>query len=391
MNLSLKKLGLFEKGFCDFEAYDESHDYLTVTAGGDTALTREPGEKFAEIGAENFWKSLKPLIQADISMCNLEVGLFSKPTSIKGGVKGEMETFIKSHKEMPFSLYGMANNHIRDAGVEELMKTFELFESNDINYIGAGKDIEEAVKPFYKTCKGVKIGVLAFAQDEEQIADKNTPGSAPLDPEIIIPCVKKLVDSCDIPIVHLHEGFEFLNWPRPAFKDFCHELVKMGVKVIFAHHSHVPQGIEVLNDSLIFYSLGNFVFYTPRFEVYPWSLCSFIPKIYFKGKKIARLELQALVIHPDQGAITLPANAKDTEKILTHLEEVSEDVLDNKKLLKGVDSFLVDILLKEYFGFICRYGTEHNGDYTGLIEMIKKSEPQKKIFKDMAMVYPPLL
>jgi poly-gamma-glutamate synthesis protein (capsule biosynthesis protein) len=33
---------------------------------------------------------------------------------------------------------------------------------------------------------------------------------------------------------------------------------------VLGHHAHVPQGIEERNGRLIFYSLGNFVFYQPQ-------------------------------------------------------------------------------------------------------------------------------
>lgn len=382
---------LFEQGFYNFTPDFNRDECWTVTAAGDTAIAREPGETFVKIGPPAFWQELKPLIQADISICNLEAGLYSNSVQPPGGVKGRLELMLQSHKAMPFSLYCLANNHIKDAGDEELKNTLAAFAAEGINYVGAGDNLACAMKPYYQHCCGIKAGFLAFAQDEGQIAGDAAPGAAPLAPETVLQQVERLVASSDVPMVLLHEGFEFMNWPRLEFKNFCHQLVNAGVKVIFAHHSHVPQGIEFVNDAVIFYSLGNFIFYTPRFSSFPWSKHSFVPRIYFKDKNIARLEIQPVVIKPEQGSITVPADPDESRQILAHLKRISLDLLDKNKLQKVADEFLTNILLKEYFSFIARYSANHDDDFAGLMKLIKTSEPHKKIFKDVTALYPPSL
>ena len=49
--------------------------------------------------------------------------------------------------------------------------------------------------------------------------------------------------------------------PNEEQREMAVELKKMGVDLIIGSHPHVMQGHEWLNDTLVHYSLGNFVFH----------------------------------------------------------------------------------------------------------------------------------
>ena len=118
------------------------------------------------------------------------------------------------------------------------------FKAAGIPYVGGGLNKTEAESPLFIDCKGVKLGILAFAQKENQIAGAKLPGAAELLADKVTAAAEKLVAECDVPIVIMHEGYEFMDFPRLQFLELCRKLAALGVKLVIGHHSHVPQGIE---------------------------------------------------------------------------------------------------------------------------------------------------
>ena len=329
---------------------------------------------------------INELIKADVSIANLEVALTSTDNLEGRGVRGDRELFMRLHEAAPFSVYSFANNHIRDAGAEALRETFELFKSENIHYVGGGLTKSEAERPLFIECKGVKLGILAFAQKENQIADDNTPGAAELVADKVLKAAEKLLVECDVPIVIMHEGYEFMDFPRIQFMELCRKLAKLGIKLVIGHHSHVPQGMEKIDNSLIFYSLGNFLFDQPHFEPYSWSRRSFVPAVTFKGVEISSLELRPFEIELTPLDIR-PANSDERNKMLEHLKENSEIIQDEEKIYKGLEEFYTNILFPEFFGFITKYGNQHKNDFSRLIEQFKGQKPLHNVFADFLAIY----
>ena len=68
----------------------------------------------------------------------------------------------------------------------------------------------------------------------------------------------------DVMVVFLHWGTEYMTIPNEDQRALAVILCDLGVKLVVASHPHVLQGHEWINDTLIHYSLGNFVFH-PHF------------------------------------------------------------------------------------------------------------------------------
>jgi len=62
-----------------------------------------------------------------------------------------------------------------------------------------------------------------------------------------------------------YAGVEDIYFPIKEWRERYKRLCDIGVDVIIGHHPHVPQGYEKHNNSIIFYSLGNFYFDTLSF------------------------------------------------------------------------------------------------------------------------------
>lgn len=161
----------------------------------------------------------------------------------------------KKLKEAGFQVLSIANNHIMDYGVSGLSDTLEILSENDIKYVGAGRNIVEARKPVLLQVKSLNVGFLAYC--DVYRASKKRPGVAPT------VCskqdIKKLKDSSDVVVVSLHQG-QYFDCPSPADIETAHRMIDLGADLVLMHHAHVIKGIEMYNNGIIAYSLGNFVF-----------------------------------------------------------------------------------------------------------------------------------
>ncbi|MFA6104256.1 MAG: CapA family protein [Victivallaceae bacterium] len=377
---------LFKSGIIAFDNSSSSSPEWTFSAAGDYGILPEPGKLIAADGGKALAGNIRKLTEADFSIVNLEIALTGTAEVSGRGVRGDREIFMNFQKLAPFSAYSLANNHIRDAGAEALLQTIERFNAESIRYVGAGRNQAEAEAPLFAEMKGVKLGILAFAQNENQIADSAAPGAAELLADKVIAAAGKLVGQCAVPVVIMHEGFEFMDFPRTQFKDLCHKLAGIGVKLVIGHHSHVPQGIEKIGDTLIFYSLGNFLFDQSHFAPYPWSRKSFVPVIKFKGDKLAGLEIRPLTIELNPLQVR-PASADECAAMLDHLKANCEIIADDALLKNEMDKFFTNILLPEFFGYLQRYGNENKGDFSEMIQRFKKQVTVHKLFSDFLSIY----
>lgn len=358
----------------------------TLTATGDMAPTRGALEFVRTKGAEELVRGLRPLVSADVSIANLEVGLADPGNAQKTGVIAERKDFDPFHATMPFRIYSMANNHVKDAGAESLVHALDEFDERNIDYVGVGRNLREAREPCVFDIRGVRVGVLAYAQDEGQLAREDTCGAAPLSWNVIKADAETLLETCDTTVVVMHEGHEFSDVPRIPFKRLCRRLADMGIDVLIGHHSHVPQGVESRGDSLIFYSLGNFIFNSSYFGPYPWTRRSFVPRIHFNGPRITRLELQPIVIDLEPYAVR-PADERERRDILDHLRDVSGVLDDDKRHRAMLDDFFTNTFFKEFLGYIRRVGNERDGDFSNYVKRMKNTENIFKAFRDCLDLY----
>ena len=77
--------------------------------------------------------------------------------------------------------------------------------------------------------------------------------------EIVKKDIESVRDKVDILIVSMHWGNEYTHVPTVYQKDAAEFLSNLGVDIIIGTHPHVIQPIEYVNDTLVIYSLGNFI------------------------------------------------------------------------------------------------------------------------------------
>lgn len=235
-----------------------------LLAGGDILIRQYLYEAYIKNGKEAIFADLKQIINnCDISFANLETPLLKEGEINKQ--KDKTLPFLKADpciveaiNDAGFKILSIANNHIMDYGEDGLKQTINVLLKNNIGFIGAGMNREEATRSKIFELKGLKVGFLAYSNNSP--ANKNKAGCAPLQFKIIIENVNRLRAKCDFVIISLHHGIEYSDYPVPEHMVLAHKLIDNGVDVVLGHHPHVLQGMERYKDGVIVYSMGNLIF-----------------------------------------------------------------------------------------------------------------------------------
>lgn len=141
-----------------------------------------------------------------------------------------------------FSVLSLANNHTTNYGYDGFTATKQLLTDNQI--VGLG-DYETTTI----TTNNIKVGFLA-------LNDTFIPINASRAGEII----SDLKQQADIVVVMPHWGNEYEFTPSVHQQQLAKKMTDAGATIILGAHPHVLQPVVVQNNSLIAYSLGNFVF-----------------------------------------------------------------------------------------------------------------------------------
>jgi len=204
---------------------------------------------------------------ADILLVNNEFSMSDRGSAMAGKqytFRAKTEN-VKYLIEMGTDIVSVANNHVFDYGEDAFYDTLETLTNSGIKYVGAGRNIEEAMKPQYYIINGVKIAYVAASRAEKFIMTPEAKTDSPgilrtYDSKLLLETVKNAKANADIVIAYVHWGTEGSYVLEDAQTTLARDLIDAGADIIIGAHPHNLQGIEYYNDKPIVYSLGNFWF-----------------------------------------------------------------------------------------------------------------------------------
>jgi len=172
------------------------------------------------------------------------------------------EAYAELFASAGFDFLSIANNHSGDFGAQGRLRTKAALEAAGIAYAGlAGTDEKAIIER-----DSIRYGLAAFAPNSGTCDIRQIEKARLL--------VAELAAECDIVIVSFHGGAEgsdhqhvtrktetYLGENRGNVYAFAHAVIEAGADVVFGHGPHVTRGMELYNDRLICYSLGNFCTY----------------------------------------------------------------------------------------------------------------------------------
>ena len=264
---------------------------------------------------------------ADLSFANLETCVSQRGESEKKEGYG----FRTSPDSLNvFALAGIdivsaANNHVRDFGMEALDDTFTSLENAGLKYVGAGRDKKEAQRLELFDLNGITVGFTAcnmINMNPTWYAEEDRAGIACVDSDNSGAYLEKIAEYdklCDVLFVSVHWGVEYYNEVTDEQQAFAHSLCDSGADIILGHHPHVLEPIESYNDSVIFYSLGNFLFYKMNDEAGETAV--FTVEISKKGFESGKMSPVAISYCK---AVLLDEESETGAAIIGRVAELSE-------------------------------------------------------------------
>ena len=214
-----------------------------------------------------------------------------------------------------------------DFGEKGLKDTLQVFKEENLDYVGAGLDLTDAKNIVYQDLNGVRDASLGFtdAYVDEFIATKEQAGVLNMNPDIFFKLIRKAKrateGNADLVIVNAHWGDEYDAEANPRQKALAKAMVDAGADIIIGHHPHVLQSFEIYKNSIIFYSLGNFIFD----QGWTRTKDSALVQYHLQNKGLAKLEIVPLKIK--EGTPRPASGWWDTERInrkLTKKQSMSQ-------------------------------------------------------------------
>lgn len=180
--------------------------------------------------------------------------------------------------DMGFNLVSTANNHTMDRGEKAILYSVDYWKKKEnVAMAGIYSSQEERDKiPTYEK-NGITYAFLAYTYGTNGIAvpygkdylvnvwPMNEGLSVARDTEYqnykeqVRKDIESVRDNVDVLIVSMHWGIEYTHTPTAHQKDAAQFLSELGVDIVLGSHPHVIQPVEFIDDTLVFYSFGNFI------------------------------------------------------------------------------------------------------------------------------------
>jgi len=172
------------------------------------------------------------------------------------------ETQILSLGQSGIDCVSLGNNHAFDYYDQGFMRLREMLSGIGIRWCGAGLNIQEAMEPVLYDIQGIRLaiwGVVDRSSGIYRFAGENNSGVTPLETDRVCNQIRDLKQTVDHVIISPHWGMERFLIPSPGQMDQARAFADAGASLVLGHHPHVVQGMEMVGNVPVVYSLGNFM------------------------------------------------------------------------------------------------------------------------------------
>lgn len=312
---------------------------ISIVVTGDICPINRAEKAILEGEGETlFGEYLDELRKADLTIGNLETPLTRGGHPIvKSGPNlravPECAAFLKA---AGLDVVGLANNHILDYGAEGLADTIRACEAAGLDVTGGGPDAASAGRMLIRNVKGIRVGILAVAEEEWSLATDRSPGAASMDPLNVIPVLEENRGKFDFGILLFHGGIEHYPYSSPEIRKYCRFMAEHGMNIVVCQHSHCIGQHEIYKGNHIFYGQGNFLFDLGLNKTHPTWHHGFLLKIQLtpgSESEISQLfyrQMDSLGkitpvfcadLSPEEQALTEPVSEKEDEVMLRKWQE----------------------------------------------------------------------
>lgn len=277
---------------CDADPPPQAETEVVLSFGGDVhfqgrvdRLLSEPGSAFGPVG---------PLLSAaDLAFVNLEtpITVRDEPEPKRYVFRAD-PTAAEALKAAGIDAVTLANNHSMDHGRAGLADTITAAKAAGVGAFGAGKNLDEAFRPWRTEVRGVRIAVFGFSQVDD-LAERWAAGpdragiAMAFDTERAVQAVTAARADSDLVVVMPHWGTEGAPCPTRQQQEFAQRMADAGADIVVGAHAHVLQGDGYLGSTFVAYNLGNLLWYSSGLFP-PFSARSGILTVAVRGRTVVR-------------------------------------------------------------------------------------------------------
>lgn len=161
-----------------------------------------------------------------------------------------------------FNMISLASNHSFDKRESGVLNTLNYFKSKE-NIMYNGIADSAAAQSNYQIAEknGITYALLSYTYGTNGITVPSNKSYlvSVYSNELAKKDISALRDKVDVLIVAMHWGVEYQLEPNATQKEQAKYLADLGVDIVIGNHPHCLQPIEWIDDTLVIYSLGNFI------------------------------------------------------------------------------------------------------------------------------------
>lgn len=282
-----------------------------------------------------------------LEVADYVVGNLETPFSIRKKTYGAKSAYICSEvqnvkllKQLNVKAVTLGNNHMFDYGKEGYVTTKRVLKDNGIEFFGSeGKgvylDFDNNHLAFEGFCCYSSNPLQTVSYGEYGINEYN------------LSTVDKVLTKHDkenrLSILAVHAGLEHVNFPSLDHIKAARYLASKHKYIYYGHHPHVAQGIEMVDGSLIAYSLGNFCFDDvwssaskdkPLVELTENNRSSFMLEITIDNNDVKGYEIIPIYIGKDKLYVGRGTTAEDLKRFTDFINSMQPQ--DYEKMRKEI-------------------------------------------------------
>jgi AmmeMemoRadiSam system protein B len=156
---------------------------------------------------------------------------------------------VAALNEYYFNYFSIANNHILDQGKKGLDETRANLSALGFLFSGCSEGQVSSCSATSTLAGGRRIALLSFAAVYRSLPEGQ-----------LLSMISKAGEESDLVVVNIHWGIEYEHQALSRQRDLAAKMAAAGADLIIGHHPHVVQGVELIGQTPVFYSLGNFLF-----------------------------------------------------------------------------------------------------------------------------------
>lgn len=227
------------------------------------AVYKDAKERHGDYYFDDMFDEIKPLIEGyDLAFYNQETLLASDAFELSSyptfnGPTAWGDTMMR----LGFNLVNTATNHTLDYGEKGVLASRNYWKNQAALVAGSYDSFEDRNTLVVKEKNNIKYTLLAYTygtngipipEGKEYLVNVYT--KAMLEEDIKIARA-----ATDFLIVSMHWGDEYSHEVSDEQKDFANLLAKLDVDLVIGTHVHVIQPIQWIDDTLVYYGLGNMI------------------------------------------------------------------------------------------------------------------------------------